>query len=184
MELKMKEISIILTQTNTIIAKTLKVFSKKPYNHISISMTDDCSTMYSFGRKIMWLPLFGGFVSENINSGVFKMHPETKCKIYKLEVTDAEYNIIIKRLDKFVDDPNNFKYSILNVIFMYFNVPLNREHSYVCSSFVSYLLHDIIPLKKEISLITPDDYNAMNLKEIYEGKLYDYVNNNVAYNNI
>ncbi|HOH70040.1 MAG TPA: hypothetical protein PLX37_06190, partial [Sedimentibacter sp.] len=84
----MKEIKIVLTQTNTVISKTLKFLSKKPYNHISISFEDDCSTMFSFGRKITWFPLAGGFVKENIESGVFKMHPETKCKIYKFEVTD------------------------------------------------------------------------------------------------
>lgn len=176
----MKEISLVLTQTNTIISKTLKTFSRKPYNHISISLTDDCSTMYSFGRKIMWFPLIGGFVSENINSGVFKMHPETKCKIYKLTVTDTEYNIIIKRLNRFLKEPESFRYGILNVLFMYFNLPLKRDYFYVCSSFVAYLLCGIIPLNKEISLITPDDYNSMGLEEIYEGKLYDYVNNNVS----
>lgn len=172
----MKEINIVLTQTNTIISKTLKAFSKKPYNHISISLLDDCSTMYSFGRKFLWFPLIGGFVKEDINSGVLKLHPNTKCKIYKLLVTDGEYNIIMKRLDKFLASPNSFKYSILNVFLMYFNVPFQTEYRYVCSTFVTYLLWGIIPLEKEISLITPDDYNTMNFEEIYEGKLHDYVN--------
>lgn len=178
----MKEISIILTQTNTIISKTLRLFSKKPYNHISISLSDDCSTMYSFGRKIMWFPLIGGFVKENINSGVFKMHPETICKVYKLTVSDAEYNIIYKRLNKFLENPDSFRYSILNLFLMYFDLPLERDYYYVCSTFVAYLLWGIIPLKKEISLVTPDDYNSMNFEKIYEGKLYDYINNNTAVN--
>lgn len=171
----MKEICIILTHTNTMIAKTLKIFSKKPYNHISISLTDDCSTMYSFGRKIICCPLIGGFVSENINSGVFKMHPETICKIYKLTVSDSEYNTIIERLNKFLQTPEKYRYSFLNVFFMFFNIPLNREYCYVCSSFVAYLLLEIIPFHKELSLITPDDYNHMGFDKIYEGKLYDYV---------
>ncbi len=171
----MKEICIILTQSNTVISRMLKVFSRKPYNHISISLTYDCSTMYSFGRKIIWFPLIGGFVSENINSGVFKLHPETKCKIYKLSVTDAEYGTIISRLNKFLHEPDNFGYSFLNVFFMYFNIPFQRDYCYVCSSFVAHILHDIVPINKEISLVTPDDYNYMNLEVIYEGKLHDYV---------
>ncbi|MDD4779479.1 MAG: hypothetical protein PHT02_02575 [Tissierellia bacterium] len=178
----MKEINIVLTQTNTIISKTLKFFSKKPYNHISISLTDDCSTMYSFGRKITWFPFIGGFVKEDINHGVFKMHPETNCKIYKLEVTDAEYYTIIKRLNNFLNNPNKFKYSILNLLLIYFNIPFKREYYYVCSSFVTYLLWGIIPLKKEISLMIPDDFNDIELETIYEGKLYNYINN-FAYNN-
>lgn len=179
----MKEIKIVLTQTNTVISKTLRLVSKKPYNHISISFEDDCSTMFSFGRKINWFPLIGGFVKENPNSGVFKMHPETKCKIYKLEVTEADYNIISKRLNKFLKDPKSFRYSFLNVFLMYFNIPLQRQYYYVCSSFVSYLLWGIIPFKKEISLVVPDDYNTLELQEVYEGKLTDYVSRKLAYNN-
>ena len=109
----MKEIKIVLTQTNTVISKTLKAFSKKPYNHISISFEDDCSTMFSFGRKITWFPLIGGFIREDINSGVFKMHPETKCKIYKFEVTDEDYNIIAARLVDFLSQPKKYRYSFL-----------------------------------------------------------------------
>ena len=178
----MREISIILTQTNTIISRTFRLFSKKPYNHISISLSDDCSTMYSFGRKIMWFPLIGGFVKENINSGVFKMHPETKCKIYKLTVSDTEYNIIAKRLNKFLENPDCFRYSILNLFLMYFDLPFERDYYYVCSTFVAYLLWGIIPLKKQISLVTPDDYNSMDFEKIYEGKLHDYIFNNTVFN--
>lgn len=183
MENIMKEINIVLTQTNTIVSKTLKILSKKPYNHVSISLSDDCSTMYSFGRKVIWFPLIGGFVKEDINEGIFKMHPETKCKIYKLEVTEAEYKTIIKRLNKFLQEPDKFRYSFLNLFLMYFNIPLRREHCYVCSSFVTYLLRGIVPIKKEISLVAPDDYNNLKLETVYEGKLHNFVKGEVAYNN-
>jgi len=176
----MKEIKIVLTQTNTVISKTLKFLSKKPYNHISISFEDDCSTMFSFGRKITWFPLVGGFVKENIESGVFKMHPETKCKIYKFEVTDDDYDIISIRLNDFLAKPGKYRYSFLNVFLIRLNIPYQREHYYVCSSFVSYLLKGIIPLQKEISLVIPDDYNNLNLKSVYEGRLFEYVRNAVA----
>ncbi|MGB4439281.1 MAG: hypothetical protein WBJ13_08690 [Sedimentibacter sp.] len=180
----MKEINLVLTQTNTIISKTIKILSKKPYNHISISLSDDCSTMYSFGRKIIWFPLIGGFVKEDVNEGIFKMHPETKCKIYKLEITDEEYDTVMERLNNFLQNPNKFKYSILNLFLMYLNVPFSRENYYVCSSFVTYLLWGIVPLKKEISLVVPDDYNNLKLEAVYEGKLQSYVNSKVACNNI
>lgn len=180
----MREIKIVLTQTNTIVSKTLKAVSKKTYNHVSISLADDCSTMFSFGRKIVWFPLVGGFVKEDVNEGVFKMHPETKCKIYTLEVTEEDYNTIIKRLNDFLAEPDSFKYSFLNVFLMYFNIPLQRKYYFVCSSFVSYLLKGIIPLEKEISLVTPDDYNNLNLNAVYEGRLHDFVNKKVTCCNI
>ena len=176
----MKEIKIVLTHTNTVVCRTLKAFSKKPYNHISISFEDDCSTMFSFGRKITWFPLVGGFIKEDINSGVFKMHPETKCKIYKFEVTDEDYDIITRRLNDFLAKPHKYRYSFLNVFLIRFNIPYQREHHFVCSSFVSYLLKGVIPFNKEISLIIPDDYNNFNLIPEYEGRLFEYVSKKVA----
>lgn len=180
----MKEINIVLTQTNTVISKTLKAVSKKPYNHISISFDNNCRTMFSFGRKITWFPLIGGFVKEEPDRGVFKMHPETKCKIYRLEVTDEDYNVINDRLERFLVKPGSFRYSFLNVFLIYFNIPYQRQHFYVCSSFVTYLLWGIVPFKKEISLVTPDDYNKLELEEIYEGTLKEYVSGKVACSNI
>jgi hypothetical protein len=180
----MREIKIVLTQTNTVISKTLKAFSKKPYNHISISFEDDCSAMFSFGRKITWFPLIGGFIKEDVNSGVFKMHPETKCKIYKFEVTDEDYDIISMRFNDFLAKPQKYRYSFLNVFLIRFNIPYQREYYYVCSSFVAYLLKGIIPFHKEISLVTPDDYNNLNLKQEYEGRLFEYVSKKVACVNV
>ena len=180
----MREVKIVLTQTNTIISKTLKALSKKPYNHISISFEDDCSTMFSFGRRFIWFPLIGGFVKEDINSGVFKMHPETKCKIYKFEVSDEDYEIVTERLNKFLSKPEKYRYSFLNVFLIRFNIPYQRKYHYVCSSFVSYLLKGIIPMQKEISLVIPDDYNSLNLHTEYEGQLVEYVNEKVALSNI
>ena len=112
------------------------------------------------------------------------MFQKNHIKIYKLEVTEADYNTVIKRLNKFLNDPKSFRYSFLNVFLMYFNIPLERRYYYVCSSFVSYLLWGIIPFKKEISLVVPDDYNKLELQEVYEGKLTDYVSRKLAYNNI
>lgn len=172
----MKEINIILTQTNTIVSKMLKIFTRKPYNHISVSLTDDCSIMYSFGRKVIWFPFLGGFVEENINKGIYKMCPETKCKIYKLKVTDSEYNIILKRLNRFLTESDKYRYSFLNLLLMYFKVPYRREYYYVCSSFVAYLLWGIVPMKKEITLVMPDDYNSMEFEIIYEGVLRNFIN--------
>ena len=65
---------------------------------------------------------------------------------------------------------------------MYFDLPFERDYYYVCSTFVAYLLWGIIPLKKQISLVTPDDYNSMDFEKIYEGKLHDYIFNNTVFN--
>ena len=46
-----------------------------PYKreHISLSLNEDLSPMYSFGRLNPKTPIFAGFVEENINEGLYEI---------------------------------------------------------------------------------------------------------------
>ena len=57
------EIKIVLTHTNTVVCRTLKAFSKKQYNHISIS-TKMIALLCSVLEEITWFPLVGGFIKK------------------------------------------------------------------------------------------------------------------------
>ena len=177
----MKHIYIVLTNTNTKISKFLRLFTKEEYNHVSIAVCDGCKEMYSFSRWIVWFPLLGGFVKESVDEGVLAQHPETKCIIYDLEVTEKEYTIVEKKLEKFLNNPKKYRYSFISIPLMFFNIPYDRKNLYVCSTFVSYILKDIINLEKDFTLIKPSDYNYLNLNTVYEGSLRDFVYSYNAY---
>ncbi len=171
----MKHIYIVLTNTNTRISKFLRLFTREEYNHVSIALTDGCKEMYSFSRRIVWFPWVAGFTRESVDEGVLARHPETKCVIYDLEVTDKNYTLVMKRLKKFLRNPKKYRYSFINIPLMLLNIPYERKDLYVCSSFVSYLLRGIVNYQKNITLIKPSDYNHLNLNSIYEGTLRDFV---------
>ncbi len=46
----MKNIYIILTQSGTIVAKTLQLVTRDEFNHSSLCVDEDFSNFYSFGR--------------------------------------------------------------------------------------------------------------------------------------
>jgi hypothetical protein len=81
---------ILLTDTGTLFTKSIKTYTKAPYNHASISFDRDLNDMYSFGRKNPNNPIHGGFVKEDIFTGTYSKYPETTCVIYKLEVTERD----------------------------------------------------------------------------------------------
>ncbi len=171
----MKHVYIVLTSINTKVSRFLRLFTREDYNHVSIALSDGCKEMYSFSRWIVWFPLIGGFAKENVDEGVLAQHPDAKCIIYDLEVTEKDYALVMKRLKKFLNNPKKYKYSYINLPLMLLNIPYERKDLFVCSSFVSYILRGIVDLEKNFTLIKPSDYNHLNLNSVYEGNLRDFV---------
>ena len=46
-----QKLYIVITQTGTWFSKVVQMFTKDPYNHSSLSLNEDLTDMYSFGRK-------------------------------------------------------------------------------------------------------------------------------------
>ena len=69
----MKDVYIVLTDTGSVFTRMIKFFTRKPYNHVSISLDEDLETLYSFGRLKPRNPFFGGFVEEKIDEGTFAL---------------------------------------------------------------------------------------------------------------
>lgn len=64
----MKKIYIVISQTGTILSKTIKLITKKKYNHVSISFNKDICNMYSFGRINPYNPFIGKYIKEHPNN--------------------------------------------------------------------------------------------------------------------
>ena len=58
----MRKTYIILTYTGTILSKIVKIYTKKEYSHVSISLDSDLTQMYSFGRLNPYNPFIGGIL--------------------------------------------------------------------------------------------------------------------------
>ena len=90
----MKKIYIVLSFTGTILSRIVKLYTRKEYSHVSISLDKDLKHMYSFGRLNPYNPFWGGFVQESPNYGTFKRFKNSKIKIYSMEVSDEELKIM------------------------------------------------------------------------------------------
>ena len=55
-----KKIYILLTDTGTLFTNLIKLYTKKTYNHASISFDSELSEVYSFGRKTAKTHLLAG----------------------------------------------------------------------------------------------------------------------------
>ncbi|MEI2663289.1 hypothetical protein [Rossellomorea sp. LJF3] len=172
-----KYIFILLTDTGTLFTKSIKKYTKAPYNHASISFDRELTELYSFGRKHPNNPINGGFVKEDIFQGTYSKYPHTTCVIYQLEVTDRDIVKMKRVLNVFKRSRKKFLYNILGVFGVSMNEPVEFSNSYFCSQFVAEILQrsGIKLWDKLPALITPEDFRKHpHFHLVYEGKLCDY----------
>ena len=65
MSYELPEIYIVISQTGTLFSRALKVATRHPYNHVSISLDRELNAMYSFARRNIYCPWIAGFIEEN-----------------------------------------------------------------------------------------------------------------------
>lgn len=168
---------IILTSTGTALSQMIKSYTKEKYNHVSISLDEELTEMYSFGRKNPINPLDGGFVKEDVEIGTYSWFPQTECKILQLHISDQEYEKIIRFIDTFKKKQNKYVYNFVGLFGVVLNTPLEIEGAYFCSQFVAEILRrsGIELFEKPSSLVQPGEFLELDIFDtLYEGKLYNY----------
>lgn len=137
--IRTRTLFILVSQTNTGIAKLIRGVSRYPYNHVSVTLDPGLGRWYSFARYMKDTPLFGGLVSES---------PERLCdpegdiqvRVYRAEIPEQKAREL-ERLLPLADKPesgliyNHFD-AVANALG--FRLPLPRCHT--CLSFACEIL--------------------------------------------
>lgn len=171
-----RKIYIIFSYTGTMFSKLLKFILNDKYVHVSICFDEKLTTVYSFGRKNPKIMFPCGLINEDVKL-IGKVFKESICQVYELKVEKDKYRILKKELEKFISNKEIYRYNILGLIPLNFNIIFHRRKHFVCSQFVGKLLQDsgVCDLKKDYSLIKPGDIGSIgNLNKIYEGKIINY----------
>lgn len=171
----LKKIYIVLSYTGTILSRIVKVYTRKEYSHVSISLDKDLSHMYSFGRLNPYNPVWGGFVQESPHYGTFKRFKNTKALIYSLEVEEKDYEKIKHTIEEIQNNKKNYRFNVMGLIAVMAHYHLKREKCFYCAEFVKYVL-DCSDVELDLpDMIKPDDFrNVQGIDIIYTGRLSEY----------
>lgn len=173
----MKKIYIITTYTGTVLSYLIRNISNTPYAHVSIALNEDLRPMYSFGRLNPKTPIFAGFVEENINEGLYAIRKNTMCRVYSLEVTDAQYEDLEKNISEVSLNRKEYDYDIKGLVRLSINRPRQKDYKYVCSNFVADMLvkSNINIVEKPSHEVRPNDFFDLHHFTLeYEGLLSKY----------
>lgn len=167
---------IVISQTGTIFSQIIRLFTKDPYNHSSISLNEELTDMYSFGRKYARLPLPGGFIQECIGKKVFATHPNTTMIVYELTVTKAQYHKVKKIVRRMRQQRKAYAYNLLGIVFVAFHKERKAHNKYYCSEFVKHVLVEsgIVDESELPSMCKPMDFLQVHGTKIYEGRMNSY----------
>lgn len=174
---KQRYIYVLLSRTNTIIAAMVRFFTKAPYSHTSISLDPELEHLYSFARRKINNPLTAGFIHEDIEKGVFGSDKRITCKVYKIPVTEEQYEKIHAEIVKFKQDPDYYKYNFVGLFAGILRLNIRDDRHFTCCAFVDHVLvaGGISLFEDENKLIKPYDFhNELHEHEMYEGKLCEY----------
>lgn len=172
-----KQIYIVVSQTGTILSRILKVITGAEYNHVSISLTNDLHTMYSFGRRHPYNPVWGGFVQESLHHGTFKRFPKTKAVVIALPVEEALYLEMESFLEKMYQEKENYGYNYLGLVLAGIRVRYSSQKRYYCSEFVqdTLLRFDLMQSGQVAPIVKPIHFlQLFNSQAIYRGILQNY----------
>ena len=171
---------ITVCQTRTYIARFLRLVTRKPYNHVSLSTTPTLSEMYSFCRNNPWRPLPATFNKEEIGKGTFGRFSYIPCEIYRLKITNKQMQQLKQQLEYFKNNREKYSYNLIGLPLIFLHIAKNRKNKFVCSQFVAHIMEQSnikLEISKPKSLYIPDDFRHIKSAElIYKGDLNEFKN--------
>ena len=174
----MQKILIIMSHTGTWLSKLIRKVTGNTYNHVSVSMKEDLSEMYSFGRRNPYNAVVAGFVQEHPRRGTFRRFKNTICQVLELEVSDESYGIMHDIVKRFYEERTRFKFNFLGVLKARKNINYQTSYrKFYCSQFVRYLLvcGHVITDDFFGKVVTPQDFTRIpGVVTVYEGLLRDF----------
>lgn len=173
--MKQDYVYLLFTNTGTLLTKTIGLYTRAEYNHVSIALDPNLEEVYSFGRKQLHNPFLGGFVRESTHEAFFQ---KADCSIYACAVSPEQKQKLQEILTAFKNRKDYYQYNLLGLIGVLINLPIPRSNAYFCSQFVAYLLTEaeIVTFDKPPELITPQNIQHIpGLISLYQGKLQGVV---------
>ena len=174
----MKKIYFLLSRTDTVPARIIRVFTKGEFSHVSVALYPRTDKLYSYARRRVNNPLIAGFISENIHTKVFARYPNAHCAVYEVEVSNEGYERAKKLIKYFRNHRKEATYNFLGAFVMKLGLPLKRKYKFTCSQFAAFLLHYTgdIKLPKDPYLMLPNDFMQISsAKLVYDGLLKDCI---------
>lgn len=157
---------ILIIDSGSRMAKTIKSVTKHPYNHSSIAFDKSLKEMYSFNT--------GGFIVEDLKS---TYQSSAKFSLYRVDLPKATIIKMKQEVNSTIENADSYKYNWKGLITAAFDKESRQDGQFFCSEYVAYLFEKCgVPiLDKPLGLVKPYDFaKSKYAKFIYRGTVKHY----------
>ena len=172
----MKHIYIVISQTETGFAKTIRKFGHVRYNHASIALDKSLYRMYGFARTEQYGYLCAKLVRETTDRFMVGATDGIPVVIFEIPVTDIQYKWVEDEIIRIKDDPT-YRYNLFSVLSYPVFKGFSSYKSFTCIEFVLYILQELgKDFDEPIAKYTPDQLlELLNSYICFEGDLLKYM---------
>ncbi len=170
-------IYLVGSQTGSMLSRILKMITGAKYNHISLSLSNDLQTMYSFGRLWAYNPFWGGFVQESVQYGTFRRFSNTEAVVAAVPVEEERYQQMKCYLDRMYSHRKEYHYNFIGLVLAGVKLQYCPKNTYYCSEFVRDMLiqFELADAGQFEPIVQPVDLlEEFQEYIVYSGKLVNY----------
>lgn len=183
-EKRLYPVYIVLSYNDTLFGNIIRKVTKSTFTHAGIALDSDLKKIYTF--KYDTGTHEDGARVEDLSWYLFKSK-DAIISVFTFFVGPRVYKLIKDKIEFFMNNADNTKYSFTNIV----NILLNRSlandpmnMSMVCSQFVDTILRvaNVNLVNKTSNLVIPQDFyidNNPKVYKVYEGYVRDYKDRSV-----
>ncbi len=135
----MKEIYVVFSSTPYKIGKFIRFFTGERYNHVSVMFDKNMLEAYSFGRKHVDTPFWGGIIKDSVSRYKNKNILADIC-VCKIPVDDEKYYKAFETAKNMYENKEQFVYNLFSAGVSIFRKRLFIHHAYTCVEFCVHIL--------------------------------------------
>lgn len=158
---------LMISRTDTQIGRIIRVFSRYPYNHVSLSIDPSLREWVSFGRFRRDTPLYAGFIRETVER-YLSNDGDTPVRLFRLEISQEKYLRLQHLFSNAGYGETRLIYNLYDAMASCIHVKVSIPGAYTCLSFASMVLAKRYMSIRELN----DDLRRFM---IYEGPLSSLV---------
>lgn len=160
---KVRPVYIMVSQTDTRIARMIRAATHYPYNHVSVTLDPALCRWYSFARYHRDAPLYGGFVMET-PARLLGGQEDAPVRVFRVDVPECTADSLETMLPLANRSDSGLIYNHLDVLACAVGLRVPIPGCHTCLSFAEFVLdREFHSIEKLCEALSPC--------QIYEGSL-------------
>jgi hypothetical protein len=166
----MKYVYVVFSSTPGKMGMLIRMLTPGAFNHVSIMFDENMEDAYTFARKYIDTPFWGGIVKDSV-SRYKKDARRAYINVCRVAVTKESYLKALTLVEDMYKNKEKYRYNFFSAITSLIKKRTFVENAYTCVEFCTYVLSTVMPEVKCESFYTVADlYEIFKGSSIYEGE--------------